>query len=131
MLVNCILRHGKKSLAYQILYKSMRSTKQRMKKNPLYVLHQAIRRVIPNVTIKARHVDGSIYQVPIEIESAQGKTLAICWLLRAFRKRPSRNMAFKLSYELMDVVRNNENVIRRKEETHRMVESNRTFTHFR
>jgi small subunit ribosomal protein S7 len=131
MLVNRILRHGKKSLDYKILYKSMRSIKQRMKKNPLFVLRQAIRRVTPNVTVKARRAGGSTYQVPIEIESAQGKALAIRWLLRASRKRPSPNMAFKLSYELMDVARDNGNVIRRKEETHRMVEANRAFAHFR
>ncbi len=109
----------------------MRSIKQRMKKNPLFVLRQAIRRVTPNVTVKARRAGGSTYQVPIEIESAQGKALAIRWLLRASRKRPSPNMAFKLSYELMDVARDNGNVIRRKEETHRMVEANRAFAHFR
>ncbi|CAM6044227.1 unnamed protein product [Sphagnum compactum] len=80
----------------------MRSIKQRTKKNPLSILRQAIR-----------------------------KALAIRWLLRASRKRPSQNMAFKLSYELMDVARDNGNAIRRKEETHRMVEANRGFAHFR
>ncbi|KAH9530518.1 hypothetical protein CY35_20G007800 [Sphagnum magellanicum] len=95
MLVNRILRHGKKSLAYQILYKSMRT----------------IRRVTPNVIVKAKHVGGSTYQVPIEIESAQGKALAIRWLLGASRKHPGRNMAFKLSYELMDAARDNGNAI--------------------
>jgi small subunit ribosomal protein S7 len=70
MLVNCIFRHGKKSLAYQILYKSTKGIKQRMKKNPLSILCQAIRRVTPNVTIKARHAGGSTYQVPIKIQYA-------------------------------------------------------------
>ncbi len=72
---------------------------------------------------------GSTYQVPIKIESTQGKTLVIHWLLGASRKRPNRNIVFKLSYELMDDIRDNGNVIRRKEETHRMVEANRAFTH--
>ncbi|KAH9562826.1 hypothetical protein CY35_05G092400 [Sphagnum magellanicum] len=118
MLVNCILRHGKKSLAYQISYKSMRRIKQRMKKNPLSILRQAICRVTPNVIVKTRCVGGSTYQVPIEIEYAQGKSLAICWLLGASRKCSGRNMAFKLSYELMDAARDNGNVIRKKEETY-------------
>ncbi|CAK9252478.1 unnamed protein product [Sphagnum jensenii] len=109
----------------------MKSIKQRTKKNPLSVLRQAIRRVTPNVTVKARRVGGSTYQVPIEIESAQGKALAIRWLLGASKKRPGRNMAFKLSYELMDAARDNGNAIRRKEETHRMAEANRAFAHFR
>jgi len=75
-------------------------------------------------------VGGSTYQVLIEIEYAQGKSLAICWLLGASRKCSGRNMAFELSYELMDVARDNGNVIQRKEETHWMVEANRTFAHF-
>jgi small subunit ribosomal protein S7 len=111
MLVNCILRYGKKSLAYQILYKLMRSIKQRMKKNPLFVLRQAIHSVTSNVTIKVRHMGGSTYQVPIKIESTQGKALAIHWLLGASKKRSNRNMAFKLSYELMDATKDNGNVI--------------------
>nr|ADT65038.1 ribosomal protein S7 [Takakia lepidozioides] len=131
MLVNRIPRHGKKSLAYRILYGAVRNVKQRTKKNPLSVLRQAIRRVTPNVTVKARRVGGSTYQVPIEIESAQGKALAIRRLLGASRKRPGRNMAFKPSYESMDAARDNGNAIRKKEEIHRMAEANRAFAHFR
>nr|BDW36486.1 ribosomal protein S7 [Hyophila propagulifera] len=131
MMVNRILKHGKKSLAYRILYKAMKNIKQKTKKNPLSVLRQAIRRVTPNVTVKARRVGGSTYQVPIEIKSAQGKALAIRWLLGASRKRFGRNMAFKLSYELIDAARDSGDAIRKKEETHRMAEANRAFAHFR
>jgi len=131
MMVNRIIKHGKKSLAYQILYKAMKNIKQKTKKNPLSVLRQAIRRVTPNVTVKARRLGGSTYQVPIEIKSAQGKALAIRWLLGASRKRSGRNMAFKLSYELIDAARDNGDAIRKKEETHRMAEANRAFAHFR
>nr|YP_010125656.1 ribosomal protein S7 [Pseudocrossidium replicatum]QCT81844.1 ribosomal protein S7 [Pseudocrossidium replicatum] len=131
MMVNRILKHGKKSLAYKILYKAMKKIKQKTKKNPLSVLRQAIRRVTPNVTVKARRVGGSTYQVPIEIKSAQGKALAIRWLLGASRKRSGRNMSFKLSYELIDAARDNGDAIRKKEETHKMAEANRAFAHFR
>jgi small subunit ribosomal protein S7 len=131
MMVNRILKNGKKSLAYRILYKSMKNIKQKTKKNPLSVLRQAIRRVTPNVTVKARRLGGSTYQVPIEIKSAQGKALAIRWLLNASRKRSGRNMAFKLSYELIDAAKDNGDAIRKKEETHRMAEANRAFAHFR
>lgn len=131
MMVNRILKNGKKSLAYRILYKSMKNIKQKTKKNPLSVLRQAIRRVTPNVTVKARRLGGSTYQVPIEIKSAQGKALAIRWLLNASKKRSGRNMAFKLSYELIDAARDNGDAIRKKEETHRMAEANRAFAHFR
>ena len=131
MMVNRILKHGKKSLAYKILYKAMKNIKQKTKKNPLSVLRQAIRRVTPNVTVKARRVGGSTYQVPIEIKSAQGKALAIRWLLGASSKRSGRNMSFKLSYELIDAARDNGDAIRKKEETHKMAEANRAFAHFR
>lgn len=131
MMVNRILKHGKKSLAYRILYRAMKNIKQKTKKNPLSVLRQAIRRVTPNVTVKARRLGGSTYQVPIEIKSAQGKALAIRWLLGASRKRSGRNMAFRLGYELIDAARDNGDAIRKKEETHRMAEANRAFAHFR
>lgn len=131
MMVNRIIKHGKKSLAYRILYKAMKNIKQKTKKNPLSVLRQAIRRVTPNVTVKARRLGGSTYQVPIEIKSTQGKALAIRWLLGASRKRSGRNMAFKSSYELIDAARDNGDAIRKKEETHRMAEANRAFAHFR
>jgi len=131
MMVNRILKHGKKSLAYRILYRAMKNIKQKTKKNPLSVLRQAIRRVTPNVTVKARRLGGSTYQVPIEIKSAQGKALAIRWLLGASKKRSGRNMAFKVSYELIDAARDNGDAIRKKEETHKMAEANRAFAHFR
>jgi small subunit ribosomal protein S7 len=131
MVVNRILKNGKKSLAYRILYRAIKNIQQKTEKNPLSVLRQAIRRVTPNVTVKARRVGGSTYRVPIEIRSTQGKVLSIRWLLGASRKRLGQNMNFKLSHELMDAARGNGNVIRKKEETHRMAEANRAFAHFR
>ncbi|XP_052880861.1 30S ribosomal protein S7, chloroplastic-like [Gossypium arboreum] len=99
--------------------------------NPLSVLRQAIRGVTPDIAVKARRVGGSTHQVPIEIGSTQGKALAIRWLLGASRKRPGRNMAFKLSSELVDAAKGSGDAIRKKEETHRMAEANRAFAHFR
>ncbi|KAK9082258.1 hypothetical protein Syun_031716 [Stephania yunnanensis] len=83
------------------------------------------------ISLKARRVGGSTHQVPIEIGSTQGKALAIRWLLGASRKRPGRNMAFKLSSELVDAAKGSGDAIRKKEETHRMAEANRAFAHFR
>nr|YP_009446735.1 ribosomal protein S7 [Adenocalymma biternatum]YP_009446749.1 ribosomal protein S7 [Adenocalymma biternatum]ATY48009.1 ribosomal protein S7 [Adenocalymma biternatum]ATY48010.1 ribosomal protein S7 [Adenocalymma biternatum] len=131
MLVNRILKHGKKSLAYQILYRAMKKIQQRTETNPLSVLRQAIRRIIPKIAVKARRVSGSTHQVPIEIERAQGKALAIRWLLAASQKRPGRNMAFKLSSELVDAAKGKGDAIRKKEETHKMAEANRAFAPFR
>nr|YP_009413560.1 ribosomal protein S7 [Allotropa virgata]ASN78876.1 ribosomal protein S7 [Allotropa virgata]ASN78899.1 ribosomal protein S7 [Allotropa virgata] len=131
MLVNHILKHGKKALAYKIFYRSMKKIQQRTKKNPLSVLRQAICRITPKIAVKARRKSGSTHKVPIEIRSLQGKALAIHWLLVASRKRPGRNMALKLSYELVDAAKGRGGAIRKKEEAHRMAEANRTLAHFR
>ncbi|KAJ0427392.1 putative ribosomal protein S7 (chloroplast) [Helianthus annuus] len=88
MLVNRILKHGKKSLAYQIIYRAVKKIQQKTETNPLSVLRQAIHGVTPGIAVKARRVGGSTHQVPIEIGSTQGKALAIRWLLAASRKRP-------------------------------------------
>nr|YP_009668202.1 ribosomal protein S7 [Bazzania praerupta]QCW58978.1 ribosomal protein S7 [Bazzania praerupta] len=131
MLVNRILKNGKKSLAYRISYQAIGNIKRRTKRNPLFVLRQAIGKVTPNVTVKARRIGGSTYQIPLEIRSAQGKALAIRWLLGAARKRSGEDIAAKLSYELIDAAKDNGIAIRKKEETHRMAEANRAFAHFR
>jgi small subunit ribosomal protein S7 len=131
MLVNRILKNGKKSLGYRILYTALKTIKQKTKKNPLSILRQAVRRATPNVVVKARRRGGSTYQVPIEVQPAQGRALAIRWLLSAARKRSGRSMGLKLSYELMDAARQTGNAIRKREETHRMAEANRAFAHFR
>ena len=131
MLVNRILKNGKKSLAYQIFYKAIENIKRKTKKNPLFVLRQAISKVTPNVTVKARRIGGSTYQIPLEIRSIQGKALAIRWLLSASRKRSGQDMAIKLSYELIDAAKDNGIAIRKREETHKMAEANRAFAHFR
>ncbi|KAD6119710.1 hypothetical protein E3N88_10981 [Mikania micrantha] len=91
----------------------------------------AIHGVTPGIAVKARRVGGSTHQVPIEIGSTQGKTLAIRWLLAASRKRPGRNMTFKLSSELVDADKGSGDAIRKREETHRMAEANKAFAHFR
>ncbi|KAJ0644712.1 putative ribosomal protein S5/S7 [Helianthus annuus] len=87
--------------------------------------------VTPGIAVKARRVGGSTHQVPIEIGSTQGKALAIRWLLAASRKCPGRNMAFKLSSEIVDAAKGSDDAIRKREETHRMAEANRAFAHFR
>ena len=128
MVVNRILKDGKKSLAYQILYRAVKKIQQKTETNPLLVLRQAIRRVTPNIGVKTRrNKKGSTRKVPIEIESKQGRALAIRWLLEASQKRPGRNMAFKL----IDTAKGSGGAIRKKEATHRMAEANRALAHFR
>nr|YP_009258475.1 ribosomal protein S7 [Netrium digitus]ANI25540.1 ribosomal protein S7 [Netrium digitus] len=131
MLVNRILKNGKRFLAYRILYKAMEIIKKNTQSNPLSVLRQAVRRATPNVAVKARRRGGSTYQVPVEIKPTQGKALAIRWILNAARKRSGRSMALRLSYELLDAARQTGNAVRKREETHRMAEANRAFAHLR
>jgi small subunit ribosomal protein S7 len=131
MLVNRILKHGKKSLAYQILYRPLKKIQQNTETNPLSVLRQAIRGVTPDIAVKARRVGGSTHQVPIEIGSTQGKALAIRWLLGASRTRPGRTMAFKVSSEFVAAAQGSGDALRNLEVSHRMAEANRAFAHFR
>ncbi|MFQ6627359.1 hypothetical protein Gotur_005074, partial [Gossypium turneri] len=87
--------------------------------------------VTPDIVVQARHVGGSTHQVPTKIRSTQGKALSIRWLLEASRKCRGRNMAFKLSFELVDAAKGSDDVIHKKEETYKMAEANRSFAHFR
>nr|YP_010406453.1 ribosomal protein S7 [Cymbaria daurica]YP_010406462.1 ribosomal protein S7 [Cymbaria daurica]URC16254.1 ribosomal protein S7 [Cymbaria daurica]URC16263.1 ribosomal protein S7 [Cymbaria daurica] len=130
-MINRILKDGKKALAYKILYRAMKKLQQKEKRNPLSVLRQAIRKVTPDISTKARRARGSTFRVPIEIGSTQGKALAIRWLLAASRKRTGQNMACKLSSELMDAAKGKGGAIRKKEETHKMAAASRTFAHLR
>ncbi|KAK2349790.1 ribosomal protein S7 [Trifolium repens] len=100
MLVNRIMKHGKKSLAYQIIYRALKRIQQKTETNPLSVLRQAIRRVTPNIAVKARRASGSTQQVPVEIGSTQGKALAIRWLLGASRKRRGSKYGFQIKFRI-------------------------------
>ncbi|KAH7291164.1 hypothetical protein KP509_05G043200, partial [Ceratopteris richardii] len=100
-------------------------------KNPLSVLRQAVRGVTPDVVTQTKRVGGSTYRVPVEVAPAEGKALAIRWLLSACRKRSGRSTALRLSDELMDAARNSGSAIRKKEETHKVAEANKAFAHFR
>nr|WVH39650.1 ribosomal protein S7 [Cleistocactus hyalacanthus] len=131
MFVNRILKRGKKSLAFKIIYRALFLIQQKKETNPLFVLRKAVRRVTPYVKVKARRVKKSIRLIPFQIRSKQGKVLAIRWLLEAARKRPGENMAFNLSSELMDAAKGSGGAIRKKEETHRIAEANRALAFFR
>nr|QTI91402.1 ribosomal protein S7 [Ferocactus setispinus] len=131
MVVNRILKRGKKSLAYKIIYRALKMVQQKKKTNPLPVLRQAIRRVTPYMRVKARRVKKKIRLVPFEIGPKKGRVFAIRWLLEAARKRPGENMASKLSSELVDAAKGSGGAIRKKEETHRIAKANRALAHFR
>lgn len=131
MMINRIMRRGKKSLAQRIMYTALDLVAERAKRNPLEVLDQAIRNVTPMVEVKARRVGGATYQVPVEVNPYRRNSLAMRWILQAARARGGRGMAEKLAGELLDAANGQGAAVKKKDDTHRMAEANRTFAHYR
>ncbi|MGB3758716.1 MAG: 30S ribosomal protein S7 [Rivularia sp. (in: cyanobacteria)] len=131
MTIRRIMRHGKKSLAARIVYDAMKIIEERTGGDPTEVFERAIRNLTPLVEVKARRVGGATYQVPMEVRSERGTTLALRWLVQYSRQRPGRTMASRLANELMDASNETGSAIRKREETHRMAEANKAFAHYR
>ena len=131
MMVRRVMRSGKKSLAFRIIYDAMKSIEERTGAEPLETFERAVRNATPLVEVKARRVGGATYQVPMEVRTDRGTTLALRWLVQFARQRPGRTMAAKLANELMDAANETGNAIRKREETHRMAEANKAFAHYR
>ena len=131
LIVRQIMRKGKKSLAYKIMYESMNQIAETTQQEPLVIIEQAIRNATPLVEVKARRVGGSTYQVPLEILPERGTALAIRCVLSAGRNRSGRNMASKLSNELLDASKNSGNAVRKRDEVHKMAEANKAFAKYR
>lgn len=131
MMVRRIMRHGKKSLAYRIIYDAMKIIEERTGAEPLELFEKAVRNVTPLVEVKARRVGGATYQVPMEVRSERGTTLALRWIINYSRQRAGRTMAMKLANELMDAANETGSAVRKREETHRMAEANKAFAHYR
>src|ERR1700736_2188026 len=129
--VNIVMRKGKRSIAEKIMYDALRRAGRQAKKHALEVVDQALRNAPPLLEVKPRRVGGATYQVPIEIRPERRLALARRWLVRYARQRGGRSMAEKLAYELVDASNNVGGAVKRKEETHRMAESNKAFSHFR
>ncbi len=131
MAVRRVMKHGKKSLANRIVYDAMKIIEERTGSEPLELFEKAIRNITPLVEVKARRVGGATYQVPMEVRSERGTTLALRWLMRYSRERSGRSMAMKLANELMDAANETGSAVRKREETHRMAEANKAFAHYR
>jgi small subunit ribosomal protein S7 len=129
--INRVMRNGKKSVAASQVYKAMDLIEERSKRDPLEVFEQAIKNVAPVMEVKPRRVGGATYQVPMEVPSLRRFALATRWLLAATRTRTGKSFAEKLAAELMDAANNTGSSIRKKEETHKMAEANRAFSHYR
>ncbi|BAZ06748.1 30S ribosomal protein S7 [Calothrix sp. NIES-3974] len=131
MMIRRIMQHGKKSLAARIVYDAMKTIEERTGADPLETFERAVRNATPLVEVKARRVGGATYQVPMEVRSERGTTLALRWLTQYSRQRPGRTMASRLANELMDAANETGSTIRKREETHRMAEANKAFAHYR
>jgi small subunit ribosomal protein S7 len=128
--INKIMGRGKKSLAERILYRAMDTAAHKLKREPMEIFEQAIRNVSPSIEVKPRRVGGATYQVPVEVKSDRRVSLAIRWILQSARNRSGRPMHERLATELVDAYNNTGATIKRKEDVHKMAESNRAFAHY-
>ncbi|RMD52315.1 MAG: 30S ribosomal protein S7 [Candidatus Thermofonsia bacterium] len=131
MFTNRLMRDGKKSTARNQLYKSFEIIEERTKRPALEVFDQALQNVMPQVEVKPRRVGGATYQVPVPVDAHRRISLAMRWLLQAARNRGGRSMAEKLASEFMDAASNQGAAVKKRDDTHRMAEANRAFSHFR
>ncbi len=130
-LVNQIMLDGKKGIAQGIVYDAFNTIQEKTGQDAMEVFNQAMANVMPLLEVKARRVGGSNYQVPIEIRPERRQTLAIRWIVLNARKRSEREMCDKLANELIDAKNNTGGSVKKKEDTHRMAETNKAFAHFR
>ncbi|BAF88556.1 MULTISPECIES: 30S ribosomal protein S7 [Azorhizobium] len=129
--MNSIMRDGKKSVAESIVYGALDVVEAKAKSNPLDLFVTALENVAPAVEVRSRRVGGATYQVPVEVRTERRQTLAIRWLIASARARNEKTMVERLSAELLDAANNRGNAVKKREDTHRMAEANRAFSHYR
>ena len=130
-LINSIMNDGKKTIAEKIIYDAIDKIKSKSKEEPINIFNEAINNLRPTVEVRARRVGGATYQVPVEVKSRRSQALALRWLVEASRKRKDKQMSDKIFNEIYDAYQNKGSAIKKKEDTHRMAESNKAFAHFR
>lgn len=131
MTIRRIMKSGKKSLASSIVYDALKTVGERTGDDPIDLFEKAVKNITPLVEVKARRVGGATYQVPMEVRSDRGSTLALRWLVNYSRQRGGKTMANKLANEIMDAANETGGAIKKREETHRMAEANKAFAHYR
>ena len=129
--MNSIMREGKKSVAERIVYGALDVVQAKAKSNPLQLFHTALENVMPAVEVRSRRVGGATYQVPVEVRNERRQALAIRWLIAAARARNENTMEERLSGELLDAANNRGTAVKKREDTHKMAEANRAFSHYR
>ena len=130
-LVNSIMLDGKKGVAQKIVYGAFDIVKDKTDKEPLEVFTTAMDNIMPSLEVKARRVGGATYQVPMDVRPARRQTLGLRWLTNYARARSERTMAERLANEIMDAANNTGSAVKKREDTHKMAESNKAFAHFR
>ncbi|MGO9135801.1 MAG: 30S ribosomal protein S7 [Methylovirgula sp.] len=129
--MNSIMYDGKKSVAESIVYGAFDIIEQKTRAEPLPVFRQALENVAPAIEVRSRRVGGATYQVPVEVRQERRQALAIRWIIIAARGRNDKTMVDRLSAEIMDAANNRGNAVKKREDTHRMAEANRAFSHYR
>ena len=129
--MNSIMYEGKKSVAESIVYGALDVIEGKTKQNPLSVFQQALDNVMPSIEVRSRRVGGATYQVPVEVRPERRQALAIRWLITAARSRNENTMEERLSGELLDAANNRGTAVKKREDTHKMAEANRAFSHYR
>jgi small subunit ribosomal protein S7 len=129
--INMVMQDGKKSVAEKILYVALDTVVEKRGGEPLEMLETALENVRPLVEVKSRRVGGATYQVPVEVRPNRRNSLAMRWLIDASRKRSEKSMAYRLAGELMDASENKGAAVKKKDDTHRMAEANKAFSHYR
>ena len=130
-LMNALMYHGKKSAAETIVYGAFDDIQRRSKGDPLKVFQDALENVRPQIEVRSRRVGGATYQVPVEVRSDRAQALALRWLIDIARARPENTMVERLAGELMDASNNRGTAVKKREDTHKMAEANRAFSHYR
>jgi small subunit ribosomal protein S7 len=129
--INMVMQSGKKSVAESIIYGALDQISEKSRENPVEVLDKALDNVRPVVEVKSRRVGGATYQVPVEVRAVRRTTLAMRWVLDAARKRGEKSMPLRLAGELLDAAGNRGAAVKKREDTHRMAEANKAFSHYR
>ena len=129
--INFLMYDGKKTTAEKIIYLALDRIKTKNKEDPIKIFNEAVNNIRPNLEVRSRRVGGATYQVPVEVKVKRSETLALRWLLEATRKRKNKTMSDKLINELMDAYQKKGLAIKKREDIHRMAESNKAFAHFR
>ncbi|HRQ27662.1 30S ribosomal protein S7 [Hyphomicrobium sp.] len=129
--MNAVMEDGKKSVAERIVYGALERMESKAKSDPVAMFHQALDNVMPSVEVRSRRVGGATYQVPVEVRSERRQALAIRWIIAAARARNENTMVERLSGELLDASANRGTAVKKREDTHKMADANRAFSHYR